>query len=157
MPIDKFNYLKSLLEGPASQAIQGLSLSATNYKAAVEILQEHFGKTQQIILSHRDNLLKIPPCNDDIASHLRSICDKIYANIRELESLGVKDQYGSFLISIIMSKIPPEIRLQIACVSVRTIWEVEELMNVIKGEVEAREISNHIKVTERKQSDVAII
>ena len=63
-PIDKFNYLKSLLEGPASQAIQGLSLSAINYQAAVEILQDHFGKTQQIISSHMDNLLKIPPCND---------------------------------------------------------------------------------------------
>ena len=35
-PIDKFNYLKSLLEGPASQAMQGVSLSATNYQAAVE-------------------------------------------------------------------------------------------------------------------------
>ena len=158
LPIDKFNYLKSLLEGPASQAIQGLSLSATNYEAAVEILQDRFGKTQQIISSHIDNLLKIPPCNDDKASHLRSIYDKIYANICGLESLGVnKHQYGSFLIPIIMSKLPPEVRLQIARVSVRDIWEVEELMKVIKGEVEAREISDHVKVTERKQSDVANI
>ena len=107
-PINKFNYLKSLLEGPASQAIQGLSLSATNYEAAVKIV---LGKTQQIISSHMDNLLKIPPCNDDKASHLHSIYDKIYANIRGLESLGVnKDQYGSFLIPIIMSKLPPEVR-----------------------------------------------
>ena len=48
-PIDKFNYL---LEGPASQVIQKLSLSVTNYEAAVEILQDHFGKTQQMISSH---------------------------------------------------------------------------------------------------------
>ena len=54
-PIEKFNYLKSLLEGPALQAIQGLSLSATNYEAAAEILQDRFGKTQQIILSHMEN------------------------------------------------------------------------------------------------------
>ena len=156
-PINKFNYLKLLLEGPALQAIQGLSLSLANYEAAVEILQDCFGKTQQIILSHMDNLLKIPPCNDDKASHLRSIYDKIYANIRGLESLGVnKDQYGRFLIPIIMSKLPPKVHLQIACVSVKEVWEVEELMNVIKGEVEAREISDHVKVTERK-SDVANI
>ena len=156
-PIDKFNYLK-LLEGPGSQAIQGLSLSATNYEAAVEILQDRFGKTQQIFLSHMDNLLKIPPCNDDKASHFRSIYDKIYANTRGLESVGVnKDQYGSFLLPIIMSKLPPEVCLQIAHVSVRDVWEVEELMNVIKGEVKAREISSHVKVTERKQSDVTNI
>ena len=157
-PIDKFNYLKSLLEGPASQAIQGLSLSATNYQAAVKILQDRFGKTQQIISSHMDNLLKIPPCNDDKASHLSSIYDKIYANIRGLESLGVnRDQYGSFLIPIIMSKLPYEVRLQIARVSVREVWEVEELMDVIKGEVEAREISDNIKVTERRPPDTANI
>ena len=29
--IDKFNYLRALLEGPAARAIQGLALSATNY------------------------------------------------------------------------------------------------------------------------------
>ena len=46
LPIDKFNYL---IEGPASHAIQGLSLLVTNYKAAVEILQDGFWKTQQII------------------------------------------------------------------------------------------------------------
>ena len=157
-PIDKFNYLKSLLEGTASQAIQGLSLSAINYQAAVEILQDRFGKTQQIISSHMDNLLKTPPCNDDRASHLRSIYDKIYANIRGLESLGVnRDQYGSFLIPIIMSKLPSEVRLQIARVSVREVWEVEELMDVIKGEVEAREISDNIKVTEKRPPDTSSI
>ena len=53
-----------------------------------------------------------------------------------------------------MSKLPPEVCLQIARVSVREVWEVEELMNVIKGEVEAREISDHVKVTERKQPDI---
>ena len=104
-----------------------------------------------------DNLLKIPPCNDDKSSHLRSIYDKIYANACRLESLGVnKEQYGSFLIPIIMSKLLPEVCLQIARVSVKEVWEVEELMNAIKGEVEAREISDHIKVTERKP-DIANI
>ena len=85
-PIDVFSYLKSLLEGPASQAIQGVSLSTTT---TVEILQGCFWKTQQIISSHMDNLQKIPPCNDYEASHLCSIYDKIYANICGLESLGV--------------------------------------------------------------------
>lgn len=88
------------MDGPAAQAIQGLDLSATNYEAAIEILKDRFGKTQQIVSSHMDNLLKIPPC-DDKTHHLRSVYDKIYANIRGLESLGVRmEQYGSFLIPI---------------------------------------------------------
>ncbi len=48
--IDKFNYLNSLLEGRALRAVQGLTVSEDNYKAAVEISQR-FGKPQQIISS----------------------------------------------------------------------------------------------------------
>ena len=49
--------------------------------------------------------------------------------VRGLESLGVnRDQYGSFFIHIIMSKLPSEVHLQIALVSIREVWEVEELI-----------------------------
>ena len=58
--IDKFNYLRALLEGPAARSIQGLALSSANYEAAVGILQMRFGKTQQIISAHMDDLLKLP-------------------------------------------------------------------------------------------------
>ena len=35
--IDKFNYLKSLVEGPAARVIQGLNLTEANYNSAVEL------------------------------------------------------------------------------------------------------------------------
>ena len=38
--VDKFNYLRSLLERSAYDAIAGLTLSAANYSEAVDILQE---------------------------------------------------------------------------------------------------------------------
>ena len=38
--IDKFTYLKSFLSDSALQSINGLSLNATNYKEAIEILHE---------------------------------------------------------------------------------------------------------------------
>ena len=56
----------------------------------------------------------------------------------------------SFLIPVIMSKLPAEVRLQIARVSVKDVWKVEELLTVIKAKVEVREISNTVKVTEQK-------
>lgn len=52
-----------------------------------------------------------------------------------------------------MSKLPAEVRLQIARVSARDVWEVDELLRVIKSEVEAREISDTIKINERKGTD----
>ena len=52
--VNKFNYLQSLLEGSASRAIKGLTLTSANYDNAISILQERYGKTQQTIAAHMD-------------------------------------------------------------------------------------------------------
>ena len=52
--IDKYNHLKSLLEGSASRAIQGLTLTEANYDAAIDLLNSRFGKPQQVISAHMD-------------------------------------------------------------------------------------------------------
>ena len=58
-PIDKFNYLNSLLVKSASEAISGLSLTAANYDEAVAILKRRFGNKQLIINRHMETLLNI--------------------------------------------------------------------------------------------------
>ena len=94
--IDKFNYLRSLLEGAASRAIQGLALSSDNYDSAVEILEQRFGKTHQIISAHMEEILKLQPCLTDRPSSLRFLYDKLRVHVRGLSSLGVSSQeYGS--------------------------------------------------------------
>ena len=154
--VDKFNYLRALLEGPAARSVQGLTLTAANYSTALEILQDHFGKRQQIISAHMDDLLKLPSCTDNKPQHLRTIYDKIYVNVRGLEALGISaSQYGSFLILVIMSKLSSEVRLQVARVSARDVWDMEDLLRIIKSEVEAREISETIKTTDSKPPDMA--
>ena len=153
--IDKFNYLKSLLDGPAARSIQGLTLSSANYDTALEILQDRFGKAQHIIAAHMDDLLKLTPCLDNKPHHLRVIYDKIFASVRGLEALGImSSQYSSFLIPVVMSKLPPEVRLQAARMTAKDVWEAEELLAIIKREVEAREINEAIRTTEIKQPDV---
>ena len=57
------------MEGSAAHAIQGLTLSEANYAAAIEI-REWFGKTQQIISAHIDELSKLPNCSDDNATQI---------------------------------------------------------------------------------------
>jgi len=49
------------LKGTAARAIAGLTLTASNYNNAVEILQDRFGKPQQIISAHMDELIKLQP------------------------------------------------------------------------------------------------
>ena len=47
-----------------------------------------------------------------------------------------------------MSKLPSEIRLQIARNTTVSIWKIEDLLNVIKIEVEAREASEMTKTSD---------
>lgn len=55
-------------------------------------------------------------------------------------------QHGSLLISIIITKLTPELHLCIARESKNEAWEMEKLLGLIKQEVEARESSELIKV-----------
>ena len=151
--VDKFNYLNSVLEGTAARAIAGLTLTASNYDNAVEILQDRFGKPQQIISAHMDELIKLQPSHNDRPASLRYVYDQISVHVRGLASLGIStEQYGSLLIPVVMSKLPNEIRLQVARNTTDYIWKIEELLQTIKKEVEARETSEHVKTGESANS-----
>ena len=146
--IDKFNHLNSLLKGQALRVIQGLILSYGNYQSAIDTLHQRFGKTQHIISTHMDELLKILARTTDKTSQLRFIYDKISINVRGLEALEVNSsQYGSLLKPVVMSKLPQEDRLQIARYIAQDVWKMSELLSIIRKEVEAREISDGVKVT----------
>ena len=74
-PIDKFNYLNSLLMKPALDSISGLSLTASNYEEAVAILKKRFGNKQQIINRHMDILLNVSPMTNQDTRKLRELYD----------------------------------------------------------------------------------
>ena len=106
-------YLKAL-GGPAAHAIQGLTLSEANYAAAIELIKERFRRTQQIISAYIDELLKLPSCTDDNAIQIRYVYDRISVNVQGLKSLRIgSDQYGSFMIPIIMAKLPDAVNILI--------------------------------------------
>ena len=106
--IDKINYLKSLVEGPATAAIRGLPLTSENYNSARKILEERHGNKQLIISSHMDNLLKllvVRSVND--VKGIRQLYDRTEINIRGLQGLGEEaQQYGSLLVPVLLSKVP---------------------------------------------------
>ena len=87
--IDKFNYLKSLLEHTTYEAIAGLALTSANYHEAITTLKKGFGNKQQIFNKHMDVLLHVWP----VTSHhnlkrLRRMYDLVESPIRGLRSLG---------------------------------------------------------------------
>ena len=75
--------------------------------------------------------------------------------MRGLESLGVTaEQYGSMrmLIPVVMSKLPTEIRVQIARLTSSEVWSIREMLELIRKEVEAREASEHVKSNNEKKT-----
>ena len=94
-----------------------------------------------------EELLKLPTYTAEKSTSLRFVYDKINVNIRGLASMGIKsEQYGSLLIPIIMTKLPQELRLRFARDTNKEVWEIEELMDLVKREVEAREASELVKL-----------
>ena len=139
--IDKFNYLRSLLHGSAASTIAGLPLTSDNYSAAIDLLTKRFGNKQVIISSHMDSFLKLTPLqNTSDTRKLRETFDKIEAHVRGLQALDVPaETYGSFLVPVLMSKIPDDIRLLVGREIKDGEWNLTEILQLLRNEVENRE------------------
>ena len=86
--VDKFNYLMSMIEHNAFEAMAGLSLTASNYKEAVMILEKRFGNKQVIVNKHIKILLNLKPVtsNHNLRG-LRRLYDQIEFHVRALKAL----------------------------------------------------------------------
>ena len=141
--IEKLNYLRTYLEGPAAA---GLALTKENYATAVELLRDRYGNKQMIISSHMDSMLKIPRVVSAMdIEQVRMVYDKIEINVRSLQALGIKSEmYGSLLIPVIMDKISEEFRLIVNRKMKSDTWDINELMAAFKEELEARKKSKFV-------------
>ena len=139
--VDKFNYLASLLESTAAEAVAGLALTAANYEEAVAVLKRRFGNRQAIIGRHMDILLRLEPVTlvHDLKS-LRHLLDTLESNVRGLRALGVEtSSYGGLLSPILISRLPSELRLIVSRELKGEEWDLERVREIFQREVEARE------------------
>ena len=138
--MDKFNYLRSLLEHTALDAIAGLTLSAANYQEAVEILRKRFGNKPLIISKHMETLLNAEPVTSDQSlKELRHLYDKTESHLRSLKSLGVEPtSYGAMLSPVLLTKLPPELRLIVSRRISSTDLNMDNLLETFEEELVGR-------------------
>ena len=138
--VEKMNYLRGLLDGPAAATIAGLALSSANYSIAVKLLHERFGNRQLVINSHNP-YQSCHVCRPSLISReLEWFNDMIESNVRSLQNLGISaEMYGSLLIPIMLAKIPEELKLIISRDMKGETWGFEQLFAIFKSELEARE------------------
>jgi hypothetical protein len=139
--VDKFNYLNAQLEGRASEAVAGLKLTSANYGEAIAILKKRFGNKQLTITRHMDVLLN----TDAVTSPhnlkgLRHLYDSVETQVRGLRALGVpSESYGSLLTSVLMNKLPQDLRLIVSREITDGELNLDALMRVTEREIDARE------------------
>ena len=139
--IEKFIYLRSLLESSAADAISGYTLSAANYKEAVAVLQRRFGNKRFIIGKHLDSLWNLETISSiNNTKSLRRLYDTVESHVRGLQALGVSPaSYGELLMSILMNKLPQELCLIISRKLAEEDWTLDTILGNFENEVIARE------------------
>ena len=102
--VNKFTYLKSLLEGEAKEAIEGLPLTGQNYEKARKLLSDSFGRKERIIFKHVQELLGMASLEKQSSlTGLQKLQDGLLSHVRSLETLGItRSQYGVLLRPIVL-------------------------------------------------------
>ena len=140
----KFQYLKKSLLEPAKSVISGFKMTASNYRAAVELLHQRFAKPTVIKRAHVNEMLKINSVYDERrVDRMRSLHDSVETHFRGLEALHVNEEtYASIVVPVLLEKIPQAVRLNIVRASSKDHleWSVRDFLESLSKEIEVREI-----------------
>ena len=118
----------------ALTAVKRLLVTNENYGVALKMLEEQFGDPQLLIHKHLTTLLSL----DTISSiydlkNLRKVYDEVETQIHSLENLSLDPKsYVSLLVPVLMSKLAHELKLLISRQFGRNIWEITEIMRLVK-------------------------
>ena len=139
--VDKFSYLKSLVQEPARSTIAGFALTAVNYEAAVQALKKRYGKDIAIQRAHVNDLLNMPPVyRDRDIRRLRRLFDECESHFRGLKALGVEENtYSTIVVPAIMQKLPESFRLTITRGEEFLTRSMERMLQAFLKELELRE------------------
>ena len=128
--VDKFAYLRSLVQEPARSTIAGFALTSANYEATVQALEKRYGKEIVIQRAHVNDSLDLPPVfRDRDIPRLRKLYDDCETHFRAIQALKVnKNTYLSVVVPSIMQKLPENFHLMITRGEEFLTWTMEQLL-----------------------------
>ena len=123
------------------EAIEGLPITGENYKKALEILETRYSNKQLCISTYMENLVKMQPVTSmHDAKGIRTLYDKLEANLRVLDTLGISSStYGDILIPVLIKKTPDELRLIITRQFDSETWNLVKILKSLKTELDGKE------------------
>ena len=133
----KYSFLRTQVYGAAHDAIDGLPLTADNYKVAIEILQERFQKQPEQQMGLLYSMLKKLPASNMQMKNLRHTNDRVTALVRRLKDHGENVDANHSLNLLVCSKFPPQVIKEIfKHRSVGMHSTVTELRNAIQAHIQ---------------------
>jgi hypothetical protein len=90
-PIEKFSYLRSLLEGPALAVIEGIPFDPDQYQLAYDTLIERYTNPRILATHYLNKILDQQPIKQANLSNLRHISDVFNINVQALKALKIDD------------------------------------------------------------------
>ena len=151
--IDKFSYLRGLVEEPAKTAIARFVLTLANYEAAIDLLKLRFGRKENIHKAHINELMKVAPVTSARNPvRLRKLYDTVETHHRGLKALGDEPNiYSAIVVPSIIEKLPESVRLIITRGKTASEWNMDQLLYELLKEVELRE--EHASLPSKEKQD----
>ena len=139
--IDKFCYLKSFLCDSAKRCISGLPLSSANYFEAIELLKQSYGNPQMLINAYMKRFVQLTVIkNNNDVFELRKLYNQVESSVRNLKSLQINTSgYGALLVPLLIEKLPFNLWQNIAEKFENGIWELPEMLKILKSDLVAKE------------------
>ncbi len=139
---DKFEYLKDSLAGQAKITVAGFKMTEANYKQAITMLKDRFGRPDEISRAHYEEMQKLQPVfSDKDIGRVRKLYDEVEFHHRALQALGKsQDQYSDVFVPMIETKLPENIRVSVLSQK-KGSWNMDQLLEVLSTEINIREIS----------------
>ena len=108
--VQKFTYLRSVLDGVAYHTIEGFEVTSANYHQAVDALKYHYGRKRIIISSQIKSIVQLDVGSPVEAEALRELHDTLKNRMRALNALGENPMIHScILLPIFETKLPPKL------------------------------------------------
>ena len=141
--VDKFSYLRNMLNGAAKTTTAGFSLISANYNAAIELLEKRYGNATTIRQAHINKLLNLSPVyNENDTERLRTLLDLRETHYRGLVTLGIaQETYSCVVVPKILEKIPESVRLNMThgTGDAYQEWNMQQMIDSFRKELELRE------------------
>ncbi|KAL3108242.1 hypothetical protein niasHT_018650 [Heterodera trifolii] len=111
-PAQKLRYLLGQLKGSARDLTMGYELTDANYVIVKEALTTRYGDEFKRANDLRSELFRLPRASSSTGS-LRAFSEAVERICRQLSSLSAVTDDSPYIVTAILDKIPPEIRLKL--------------------------------------------